>query len=190
MKAVLSLFIHSTGIHDMWNSAGKRFFDVSPDPKRPFTITCGNTITEVVGTSFNIRQVLETILLYVNSGKVIFRSATDSETAVALNEGEAAFYENDKMKLIPNPSPNTNAWHTRQLQFKSIPLIDAVKDVSNYFGQEISVENADIDTCKISFPLPYKNPEIKAVLTAISRTVNATFVQEGNKYIIRGGTCQ
>ena len=170
--------------------SGEAFFEVSPDASRPFTIACGNTITEVVGTSFNIRQIMEAVELYVNSGKVIFRSASDSATAVALKAGEGAYYENEKMKLIPNPSPNSNAWHTHQLQFKSMPLIDAVHDVSTYFGQEVMVENADIHNCKISIPLPYKNPEIKAVLTAISRTVNATFVQEGNKCIIRGGTCQ
>jgi ferric-dicitrate binding protein FerR (iron transport regulator) len=55
---------------------GEAFFEISHDVKRPFTITCNQTETEVVGTSFNIKQLKEVVELYVRSGKVIFRSET------------------------------------------------------------------------------------------------------------------
>ncbi len=169
--------------------SGEAFFEIAPDAKRPFTIACGKTETEVVGTSFDIKQWKDQVRLFVNTGKVIFRSSTDHETALALKAGEAAYYENNKMQMVPNPSPNSNAWHTGELRLYKLTMEQAVKDVSDYFGKNISIENRDVDTCGVSITLPFKNPEIENVLKAISKSIGAQLVQDNGKYIIRGGSC-
>ena len=167
---------------------GEAFFEISPDTKRPFTIVSGATLTEVVGTSFNLVEADGQTSIFVKSGKVIFSSVNDTKVAVALTEGEAATFEDNKMQLIANPSPNINSWLTQQLRFgKKMPITDVITDVSNYFDREIIIENEAIKSCKISIPLPFKNPEISSVLKAVAATVNARLVQEGEKFIIRGG---
>lgn len=169
---------------------GEAFFEVSPDEKRPFTIESGNTLTEVVGTSFNILESNGQTRIFVNTGKVIFSSIDDTKVAVALTAGEAAVYEDEKMHLIPNPSQNVNSWLTQQLRFgKKMPLSDVISDISDYFDQEITIENEAIKNCTISISLPFKNPEISSVLQAVAATVNASVVQQGGKYIIKGGGC-
>jgi len=169
--------------------SGEAFFEIASDVKRPFTITCGNTETEVVGTSFDIKQWKDQIRLFVNTGKVIFRSSEDHRTAVALKAGEAAYFENHKMQMVPNPSPNSNAWHTGELRLYNLSMEQAVKDVSDYFGKNVSIENPDINVCPVMATLPFKNPEIVNVLKAISKSINAQVVQENDHYIIRGGSC-
>ena len=169
---------------------GEAFFEISPDAKRPFTITSGNTLTEVVGTSFNIIESEGQTSIFVTSGKVIFSSIEDTKVAVALTAGEAATFEADKMQRIPNPSQNVNSWLTQQLRFgKKMPFSDVITDVSDYFDQDIVIENDAVKACSISISLPFKNPEIRSVLEAVAATVNAKVVYEGNKYIIRGGGC-
>jgi len=168
---------------------GEAFFEVSPDPKRPFTVESGGTITEVVGTSFNIAQTSEHIRVFVQKGKVIFRSSENEEAAVALTAGEAAVFEGNRMQMIPNPSPNINAWRTRQLQFINMPLAEVVGDISAYFDQEIIIEQESIKSCRIYVPVPFKQPEISSVLNAIAFFINAKLIKEDEKYIIRGGRC-
>lgn len=169
---------------------GEAFFEISPDAKRPFSIICGKTLTEVVGTSFNILESNEHTSIFVKSGKVIFSSLDDTSLAVALSEGEAAMFEDNKMELIANPSPNINSWLTQQLRFgKKMPFTEVIADISNYFDKEIIIENEAIKSCNVSISLPFKKPEIISVLTAVAATINARLIQEGDTYIIRGGGC-
>jgi transmembrane sensor len=167
---------------------GEAYFEISPDPKRPFTIASGETTTEVVGTSFNIRQTPEGTTIFVHSGKVIFSALKDSKTVVALREGEAAVFSQNRMEMIPNPSPNISAWRTGQLKFTNMPLREVAADISAYFDKEVLIENESIKACRITRTLP-KQADISAVLKSIALTIKAKLVVEGNKYIIRGGSC-
>lgn len=165
--------------------SGEAFFEISPDQARPFTIETGNTRTEVVGTAFNLKQNGDLVELFVSSGKVIFSAPKDHGQALALTAGESAFFANHKLEMIPNPSPNTHSWHTRQLLFNGTPLDEAVRDISTYFGQVIVIDNEDLKTCMIYNTLPFKNPEIGSVLKSILRTCNADYVEKDGVYIIR-----
>lgn len=169
---------------------GEAYFEIAPDAKRPFMISCGKTETEVVGTSFDIKQWKEQVQLFVNTGKVIFRSTENHEAALALKAGEAAYFENHKMQMVPNPSPNSNAWHSGELRLYKLSMEQAVKDVEDYFDKTITIENPDIKSCPVSVTLPFKNPEIQNVLNGISKSINANVVEENGKYIIRGGSCK
>lgn len=166
---------------------GEAFFEVTPDPKRPFTITTAQTITEVVGTSFNIRETPEQTHIFVNSGKIIFSSQEDSTVAVALTEGEAAVFKDETMEIIANPSPNVNAWRTHQLRFVKMPLSTVVADVSAYFDQTITIENEKSKSCPINIPLPFVKEEISSILKTVAASINAELIIEGDNYIIRGG---
>jgi len=165
---------------------GEAFFEITSDPSKPFTVSSGETVTEVVGTSFNIRHSADQTLIFVNSGKVIFSSSTDTQQAAALTEGEAAVFKNGTVDLIPNPSPNINAWRTQNLRFVSMPLSSVIDDISRYFDQEIVIENEASKSCTVNIPFVRK-PELKAVLSAVAFIINAELIEEGNTFIIRGG---
>ena len=169
---------------------GEAFFEVTPDPKRPFSIASGQTLTEVVGTSFNIKQTASRITIFVESGKVLFSSTENVKEVAALTEGEAAVFENNHIELIQNPSPNVSAWRTQQLSFTHLmPLSTILEDVGEYFNQEIQIENKSIMDCQIRILRPFKDPKIRSVLEAIAVAVNAQLVVEEGKYILRGGRC-
>lgn len=169
--------------------SGEAYFEVAPDTKKPFLIKCGKTVTEVIGTAFNLRQSKDEVILSVQSGKVIFRTADPKEEALALTSGEAAVFEHEQLRMLPNPSPNYNAWHTRQLWFKGMSLSEVAKEVSTYFNQPVIIENPAVKNCTPGSSLPYKNPEIKSLLNGIATAINAKVVQEGNTYVIKGGSC-
>jgi ferric-dicitrate binding protein FerR (iron transport regulator) len=167
---------------------GEAYFEIKPDVDRPFIVEAGGTMTEVVGTSFNISNSPGKTTIFVKSGKVIFRSESQKEVAVALTSGEAAVFQNDNIKRIINPSPNMHSWHSRELRFiKNMPFSDIIADIATYFGKEISFENEKVKNCRVTIPLSFKEPEFKSVLQAVVAPVSAEFVMEGDKCIIKGG---
>ena len=167
--------------------SGEAFFEISPDPNRPFIVIAGETVTEVVGTSFNIDHQPEQTSIFVKSGKVIFRAQKNDAEALALTSGEAAIFTKDKIQPVINPSPNLHSWHSKELHFREMPLADVIADVESYFNQKITIENENIKKCPITFALPFKEPEFDSVVEAIAVAVNANVSMQNNKCIIKGG---
>lgn len=169
---------------------GEAFFEVAPDAQQPFTVESGGTITEVVGTAFNITQTDDNTKLFVERGKVIFKSVDKSKEVLALTAGEAAVFDENRMQLIPNPSPNINSWHTQHLSFnKNMSIAEIVTDASAYFNRPITLENNALRDCRISNTLVYNNPEINSVLKPLASFIDGTIRVDGEKYIIVGGHC-
>lgn len=167
---------------------GEAYFDVQPDASKPFIVSAGSSLTEVVGTAFNLHESTQSVSIFVSKGKVIFSSGKEPTNAVALTSGEAARLENGSVRRIVNPSPNMHAWHSKELSFFNMPLSSVIEDVAAYFNQEITIENESIKSCRIYIPL-FREPEIKSVLTAVAVFVNGDLAIEGEKCIIRGGSC-
>ena len=166
---------------------GEAFFDVTPDKAKPFSIICGNTKTEIVGTSFNLRETAEGAEIFVTSGKIIFSALDDETLAVALTAGEAAVYADDKMNLVANPSPNIQSWRTHDLSFIKMPLSTVIEDIAAYFDQKVIIENEATKNCIVNIPLPFPNPRIDVVLEAVASTISAKVVKDNGVYLIRGG---
>ena len=166
---------------------GEAFFEVAHDPSKPFTVACGQTSTEVVGTSFNLKETSTGAEIFVVTGKIIFAPESNPSESVALTAGEAAVYDKQTIKVVANPSSNVLAWRTHDLTFIRMPLSEVVEVISTYFDEKIVVENDGAKTCSINIPLPFKKPEIRAVLSAVADCINATVVKDNDTYIIRGG---
>src|SRR5688572_2491211 len=169
--------------------SGEAYFEVAPDSKKPFIVNAGSTSTEVVGTVFNIDQSEARTTIYVTEGKVIFRSLKHVGSAIALTSGEAGVFKEEKIQRIVNPSPNFHAWHSKELQFRDMPLSDVIADITSYFDMDIAIENENIKNCRVTIPLSFKEPEIKSVLSAVAMSLNAEFQMDGTKCTIRGGNC-
>jgi ferric-dicitrate binding protein FerR (iron transport regulator) len=168
---------------------GEAYFEVTPDPSRPFVIECGASITEVVGTSFTIRETGSEVTILVTSGKVIFRTAVDSGEATALQAGESATCTDGTITLVPNPSVNFDAWRSRELRFIGIPLEEAVRDISSFFGTRITIDSEAVKQCRITIPLPFREPDLRSVLRAVAMSVRAELVETDGQFVIQGGTC-
>ena len=168
--------------------SGEAFFEVNPDDSKPFIVKAGKTLTEVVGTSFNINQTENRTSIFVTSGKVIFRSLEREDGAIALTAGEAAVFQDNQLKRVVNPSSNMHAWHTRELKFgKNMAFGDIIADIGTYFKQDFVFENENVKKCLVTIPLSFKEPELSSILESVVASVNAQYTIEGKKCIIRGG---
>ncbi|PHI19497.1 hypothetical protein CEQ90_12425 [Lewinellaceae bacterium SD302] len=167
---------------------GEAFFDVARNEDQPFSITTGELVTTVLGTSFNIRAYAnEPGEVVVKTGKVAVALA-DQE--VILTPDEKVTYEPQARKLSQKKEAlvDAEAWRTRALNFKSAPLGEVITILENVYGREIDLRNPALTNCP--FNSSFKDAELSDILADISFVLGAEIIEDGGTVSINGGDCE
>lgn len=166
---------------------GEAYFEIKRNKKKPFIVTSGATITQVLGTSFNINATKNNpeVKINVASGSVSF---SHGENILILTKGNAAVFHKDRQLLTQiEGSQNNLAWHSKKLIFKDQRLEDVISELEEYFNKKISLATNDIIECL--FTGEFEDPQLKEVLEVISITLNLQFEHKDNNYILSGTGC-
>lgn len=124
---------------------GEGYFEVSKDPKHPFTVQAAEVKVQVLGTHFNIEA-------YRNDPEVkttLFEGSVSVTTAchpegIVLRPNESAIYNKEKGILTLEAKADTSeelAWKSGAFVFNRLPLQEIVRELSNSFGVKIIIEN-------------------------------------------------
>ncbi len=172
---------------------GEAYFEVDHNPQRPFTIHIQGAITQVLGTSFNVRgyPTESTIEVGVLSGKVAF-SAQESKLPekITLQPGNGVVFdkENTSIRKTEKNDANLLAWKTHRLVFEDAPLQEVIAALEKYFGINIKLANTGLAYCR--FKGTFKEAKLEEILTVMQVSMNISTLQKGNQYIISGKGCQ
>lgn len=132
---------HGNATRDLRLLKGEAFFEVAPDPRRPFSVLTQGVKTTVLGTSFNVRLARDGAEVAVRTG--IVRVATDGEApavAVQLEPGDWVQLSADgKAERGAMPPEEVAPWLHGQLVARDRPLADVVDDLRRYFPGTIVV---------------------------------------------------
>lgn len=105
---------------------GEAFFKVARDENRPFRIQSGNSITQVLGTSFNVNAIhpADSVIVNVASGKVALFASNTPTNRVELEQGESGKWTSitGQVQLRKWTTPHFQSWQTGILSFSSTPL--------------------------------------------------------------------
>jgi transmembrane sensor len=156
---------------------GEAFFQVAGD-KRPFSVEANNTLTTVLGTTFNINSTTEPISITVLSGKVAF-SATQNK--VFLGKGEQAESANGIVLKLSMTDPNSLAWKTGVLVFENKSLSEVVKTLEAYYNQTISLSP---QIAKLSLTASFHNQALEEALKVIGITLNINVKETENGFTL------
>ncbi len=127
---------------------GEAFFEVSPDPDRPFIVQAGNIQTKVLGTSFNINAYPEesSIGVAVKTGRVSvlnkkLGSVKDHNGSVVLSAKEMATYSkvSDEMKVTDYDPKAVLSWSEGTLYFNNATMDEFVARLERWYGVDIVV---------------------------------------------------
>lgn len=99
---------------------GQAFFDITKNPNKPFSIKTGSLTTEVLGTSFNIKENDSLVEVSVSTGLVNINVGNQN---LQLTPNQKVSYTSISQKLVKS---NTNA-QLQQLWFKGEVVLDQVK---------------------------------------------------------------
>src|SRR5688572_8273111 len=122
---------------------GQAFFDVAPDPSKPFVISAAQTKVEVVGTSFSVNTLNDKVELIVKTGKVRFGTADNLQQSILVVAGERALFASNNINKEQNKDVNFDAWQSRQLQFNNTPLPQVLAVLNDYYHVNIQIKQGD-----------------------------------------------
>jgi len=167
---------------------GEAFFDVKPNPEKPFIITAGNAQVKVVGTSFNVCAYpeTETVEVVVQTGKVQVISKI-TETITGANEvylipGEKGTLYNKSsiLEKSENSNPNYLAWKTRDFTFNEVPLDEVFHCLEKTYHVKIKVEEPELNDLILNAQFDKKS--IDFILNVVGLTFNLELSVENEQY--------
>ncbi|MCG8309787.1 MAG: DUF4974 domain-containing protein [Cytophagales bacterium] len=162
---------------------GEAFFEVTRDPERPFLVHSNNTVTEVLGTSFNINAYPE-----------------NSYTSIALVEGRISvnvggtppviLEPKEALKVSKNASglkkerfdpEEITAWKDGIVRFQRAGFEEMVKVLERWYDVEFVVRT---DPSVKAFSGEFNNESLEEVLKGISFSLDFNYRLEGKKVYI------
>jgi ferric-dicitrate binding protein FerR (iron transport regulator) len=171
--------------------SGEAFFDVKKTAGKTFTVYSGNTITQVLGTSFTVRSYEEegTTEVQVLTGKVAFSTREDAESKkVLLTPGyKGVLSSNESISKTAINDPNFLAWKDNKLAFSNTRMDKVIATLEKYFDVPIEVSNPKMLECR--FTGTFESPELQEIIDVLVISVDLIYTREDDKYILSGQGC-
>ena len=166
--------------------SGEAFFDVTHNPARPFKVLADGTVTEVLGTTFNIKEEPgEQFSLTLLTGKIAFTKASVREE---LLPGQQIIIDADgTFSKSLTDDPNVLAWKTRKLSFDNMPMRKLIEDVEKLYDVEISLQNPSFGDCPIT--TTFQDESLEEVLETIKLLFDIEIKKNGQRYQLIGKGC-
>ena len=169
---------------------GEAFFEIAPDPTRPFVIETGDARIKVLGTSFNVKAFPETGIteVVVNSGTVLFYHVDNNNSIlgqVILQKGDKGVYNRLTHKLVKMENDDINfiSWKTGVLVFNETPLNEVITVVGNKYGVKFHTENKRLSQLKLT--ATFDNESLDSVLEVLSLVHKLQFTHNGKDYLVK-----
>jgi transmembrane sensor len=131
---------------------GEAFFEVRPDPARPFMVEARGVQTTVLGTSFNVRTSGDGAEVAVQSGLVrVDAAAAQPPVTLRLEPGEwAQVARSDVVARGRVPTDEVAPWLGGQIVARDRPMADVVDDLRRYFAGSIVLVDADLAARRVT----------------------------------------
>lgn len=141
---------------------GEAFFDVTPDPKRPFIIDTGNQKIRVVGTKFNVRKSNGDVRVAVVEGVVAVSRSRAHETEgrepevlddYLLEAGSVGSFSASAEVIVPKSYAQVSQahqWRKGLFRFDDETLAAVVDEFNRYRTTKLRIVDADAGNLRIS----------------------------------------
>lgn len=163
---------------------GEGFFDVAPNPDKPFVIKSGEARVKVLGTSFDFKSYKEDdfIKLTVSTGKVrVNISDQDLQMSVSPNEHLSVNKIDGNISKETIQENNYIKWIQGSLYFNKEPIREVIKTINRTYNRKVILQSKRSDY-KITGT--HDNKSIEAVIEAICFTTGLRSRKEGDKIIL------
>ncbi|CAM3359128.1 FecR family protein [Zobellia roscoffensis] len=159
---------------------GQAYFDVERDTLRPFSITTGKVVTQVLGTSFNIKYSDSTVTVAVSTGLVKVSSDTQS---VNLRPNQMVSYSMLSDTSIEKKDTKTSLhllWMQDQIFFDSISMEDLGIVLESIYGQRVVYVDAYAKESKIYSLYIEKNEALSNILERLNFINEVKLIPKNN----------
>lgn len=161
---------------------GEAFFNVTPDPEKPFLIKSGKMLIRVVGTSFNVKLKDGALEVIVETGKV---QVSNGGSHIFLEPGEKiTVYENTRvLGKEKTPDHLYNYYRTKEFVADDTPLWRMVQALNEAYDSHIIIENSAIRNLPLN--TTFKNESLDDILDVISRTFKISVEKKQRQILLK-----
>ncbi len=167
---------------------GEAWFEVAPDPAKPFVITTDNIRIEVVGTSFlvNTRKGKDASEIILASGKVkaCFKNRPDDNTILSPGEKTIFLTEGYTINKEVNTDINYLSWKTKQMVFNNTPLSEVVALLNKVYRNPVRILENSLNNCRITATFDHQS--LESVLNVLKATLDLQIQKTGSGFEISG----
>jgi ferric-dicitrate binding protein FerR (iron transport regulator) len=177
---------------------GEAFFQVSKNPARPFLVYSSRTVTQVLGTSFTIKEnkQKEEVEVAVRTGKVevyenskLLHHQKEKSKGVVITPNQKVTYKEEKRlfepSLVDNPVVVTE---DADFVYEGAALSNVLNVLEKAYGIEIVADNKNLYKCIFTGDITQQSLFTK--LDIITQAIKASYKIEGTKILIRGKGCK
>jgi len=153
------------------NLKGEAFFDITPNPKKPFRIETEKVIIEVLGTAFNVKSENGNLFeLAVERGKVRVTLKDDPTQTQIVLPGEKISTSEHQLVKAKNENANYFSWRTQRMQFKDESLSNIVKVINKNYHTNIQLSTQDLGNEKLT--VTFYNNSLKYITQLLCLSFN------------------
>ena len=162
---------------------GEAFFDITPDPSRPFVVDAGKGQVKVLGTSFNVITSNDNreIEVFVETGKVML-SSRDGDRNVTLEPGYIGTLNEGRPESKINDNQNYMSWNSNVLSYDGDRLEQVFEDLKRTHNISVEVRSDSILDHQLTTVFRNNSPE--TIILSICTSFNLTFEKEGGIYYL------
>lgn len=158
---------------------GEVYFDVEPDPERPFQVETGTATVTAVGTAFNIYRREDASDITVTEGivRVTDRSRAGRSTRSAMLEANQHLQASASglgTSRQVDPMPLT-AWQRGEMIAEKMPLLELTRELARYSDTRIVIRDRDVARLTVSGVFNVDHPD--SVLQALERSLQLQVVR-------------
>lgn len=144
---------------------GEAFFEVAPDPDRPFVVLAGDRRVVAVGTRFSVRREDDGLRVVVTEGRVRLESTAASDQprpTALLPAGSVVLADGDGVLVQSLPIDDAErmvGWQDGLLAFRDATLAEAAAEFNRYSARRIEIGDATAGALRIGGSFRWSNAE-------------------------------
>jgi transmembrane sensor len=155
---------------------GEAYFEVQPNPTRPFVVSTNTARVRVTGTAFNVRAYAaeDSVEVSVTHGQVWLTHIAPTDSILLTAGTRAALHATDapgriaaRLRSSPAADPNFRAWQTDTLRFADASVAQVTRTLRATFGTAVQLTTPALAQCRFTGTFPHPQPgQVLAVLAA------------------------
>ncbi|GAB3280239.1 FecR family protein [Larkinella harenae] len=180
--------------------SGEAFFQIAPNPKKPFYVYANELVTQVLGTSFDIKAFDDDqqVEVKVRTGRVSvynqkpIRLVSDERHNLVLLPNQQIIFnrqtESLSKQLVAEPMPVQPIAAGEKHYFEEVPAATVLKTLEQRYGVHILFDEELLSHCIITTTL--SNQSLKDQLEVICQTIGATYKEMDAQLVVEATGCQ
>lgn len=160
---------------------GEAFFEVEPDPAKPFIVEVNDVTITVLGTSFNVKAMGDSVAVHVKTGRVRVERKNKN---VLLEKNESVVVSNkDSMQAEPVDGELYDFYRSREFVCDNTPLWKLVRALNEAYGSNIIIGDSTIR--QLPLTATFQDQPLEDILEIISQTFDISVGRDNGRIILK-----